>query len=736
VGRTLAASVIPAIVISASWLRMQEPREVGEALVVVGLALVPALLPGHRLRGLAVVGASAGVLWFAFGAQPWELLPFRDERVVTPVIDAVTRGVGDYYGVVLPFDPTRRPEMHALLLVAIFAFAAATALLVAARRPLMAAAVTVAAAGWPATLVSDGDVAIGALALAAAFSIFLVLRARSVPGLAVGAATAGLVVAVSVWASTSTTFVRGAVVEWENWDLRGLPARALGVQFVWDAHYDGIRFPQTETVVLEIEGPERAQYWRASTLDLFTADRWLEQLSPQVVAEGERSVPPDAFAPPRSRDESHWLEQRVEVKALVDNHLVAAGTPVVLAARSLGTVFFLSGGVIQARHTLDGGTRYRVWSYVPDPSPAALARVQARYPSAADRFLTLWGQRLPAFGKTQRADKVRALLADPRYTAFGAYRPVFEEALRVTGNARTPYASVLALESWFRRSGGFRYDQQPPRSFEVPPLVNFVTATKAGYCQHFAGAMAVMLRLLGIPSRVAVGFTSGKLVDGVWRVTDHNAHAWVEVWFPGHGWVAFDPTPGRGTFSGIYSFASENAQAVAALGRGQLGAAGRVGRGGRTARDVTVPQSSDGGNRPSLLGLAVLFAALCGGIVGVSKWVVRRLRYLTADPRRIAAASRLELEAFLRDQRIVVAPSATLDDLRTAVEDELGLDGASFTASAGRARFGPPGNARRDADAARRALRELLARARSELSPWARFRGFVSVRSLRGGSLG
>ena len=198
--------------------------------------------------------------------------------------------------------------MHALLLVAIFAFAATTALLVAARRPLMAAAVTVAAAGWPATLVSDGDVAIGAL-FAAALSIFLVLRARSVPGLAVGAATAGLVVAVSVWASTSTTFVRGAVVEWENWDLRGLPARALGVQFVWDAHYDGIRFPQTETVVLEIEGPERAQYWRASTLDLFTADRWLEQLSPQVVAEGERSVPPDAFAPPRSRDESHWLEQ-------------------------------------------------------------------------------------------------------------------------------------------------------------------------------------------------------------------------------------------------------------------------------------------------------------------------------------------------------------------------------------------------------------------------------------------
>ncbi|HJS50094.1 MAG TPA: transglutaminaseTgpA domain-containing protein, partial [Gaiellaceae bacterium] len=466
--------MIPALAIAASWLRMQEPRELGEALAVVGLALVPALLPLLWTRGLAVVGAGAGVLWIAFGAQAWELLPFRDERVVAPVVDEVSRGTGDYYSVVLPFDPTQHPEMHALLLVAIFAFAAATALLVAARRPLMAAAVTVGGVGWPATLVSDGGVAVGALALAAALSIFLVLRARSVPGLAVGAMTAGLVVGVSVWASTATTFVRGAVVEWENWDLSGLPARALGVRFVWDAHYDGIRFPRTETVVLEIEGPERAQYWRASTLDRFTADRWFEQLSPQAVAEGDRPVPHDAFAPPQARDESNWLEQSVEVKALVDNHLVAAGTPVVLSARSLGTVFYLSGGVIQARHTLDGGTRYRVWSYVPDPSPEALARVPPRYPSAAHRFLTLWGKRLPAFGEAQRIDRVRALLADPAYAALSAYGPVFEEALRVAGDARTPYASVLALESWFRRSGGFRYEQQPPRSFDVPPLVNFV----------------------------------------------------------------------------------------------------------------------------------------------------------------------------------------------------------------------------------------------------------------------
>ena len=79
---------------------------------------------------------------------------------------------------------------------------------------------------------------------------------------------------------------------------------------------------------------------------------------------------------------------------------------------------------------------------------------------------------------------------------------------------------------------------------------------KRGYCQHFAGAMALMLRFLGIPARVAAGFTSGKREDGGWTVTDHNAHAWVEVWFPGYGWLAFDPTPGRGALAADYSVSS------------------------------------------------------------------------------------------------------------------------------------------------------------------------------------
>ena len=119
--------------------------------------------------------------------------------------------------------------------------------------------------------------------------------------------------------------------------------------------------------------------------------------------------------------------------------------------------------------------------------------------------------------------------------------------------------------------------------------------------------------------------------------------------------------------------------------------------------------------------------------VGLGKSLLRRARYLTRDPRRAATASRRELEGFLRDQRIEVPACATLEDLRSTVYEELGLDGRSYAAAAGRARFGPPAESRDDSTSARRELHALLRRVRSQLSLWERFRGFVSLRSFRGG---
>jgi len=735
VGRSLAACALPALVVCVSWLRLEDPRRGGEALAIVVLALVPVAVPAAWRRIAAAATAGAAGAWIAFGAQPWELAPFRDERVLGPVVRAVGRGIADFYAVLLPLDPVRNPEMHSLVLCAIFGFTLAIGLFVAARRPVGAAAVTVAGAGWPATLVSEQAVITGGLALAAALSIPLILRARSGQALLAGGVTAALVVFGATWASSVTTLARESALNWEAWDIRGPVAQAATVRFAWDSNYDGVRFPDTKTVVLTVDGPDEPKYWRTSTLDLFTADHWFEDLH-WLGRDGDaRPLPSGRLLPARALRSENWLEQRVEVEALVDDHLAAAGTPVAVDARRLGTVFQLSGGVLRVREPVGEGQSYRVWSYDPDPTPASLTAAPSQYPVETARYLEIDGRLLPAFGTRARERVVQAIFADPSYASFSRHRPMYAAARRIAGHTRSPYATVLALESWFRQRGGFRYDESPPR-VKGPPLVAFVTRTRSGYCQHFAGAMATMLRMLGLPARVAVGFTSGTQdEDGKWVVTDHEAHAWVEVWFNGLGWIPFDPTPGRGTFAGAYSFASDSEEAVAALRRGEL-------TGSAPTRDRSLPDGADlvsgagvdQGRAPSLFGIVLLLSVLWVLGVGIGKAGIRRARYLTRNPRRSATASRRELEAFLRDQGVAIPHAATLQTLQRAVHDELGLDGRPFATAAARARFGPPMQAETGASIARRELRSLLKRARRELSLWARLRGFVSLRSLRGGA--
>jgi transglutaminase-like putative cysteine protease len=731
--RTAVASAIAAAAVVVAWLGLEAPPLVRPALVIAALGIVPALIRSRRGRALAVAGATLGAAWVAFGAQPWELAPLRDERVLAPALRDVGTGIVDFYDVFLPFVPVRNPEMHTLVLCAIFAFTLAASLLVAARRPVAAAAVTVAGVGWPATLADSNAIALGAIALSAALSIPLVLRVSSVRTLVAGTAIGALVVMGAASASSATTLGGKPALDWESWNLRGPGHEASSVRFIWDANYDGISFPSTKTEVLRVTGPDQPYYWRSTTLDLFTHDRWVEDPFWLGQVDGEaRALQLPQLVPERAADERRWVEQHVRIEALVDDHLVAAGTPVGLDARRFGTIFQLSGGVLRVRDPIRVGQSYTVWSYAPDPAPRSLAAAPVHHPPAASRFLEIEGRVFPAFDAPNRDRLVHAFLRDPSYGDNAWQGTLYDVARRVAGDATTPYGAVLALESWFRQTGGFRYDESPPH-VDGPPLVAFVTRTRAGYCQHFAGAMALMLRQLGVPSRVAVGFTSGTRQGNDWVVTDHDAHAWVEVWFPGQGWIPFDPTPGRGTLGGEYSFASGSAEAVAALRRGDL--SGRAPRGAAPLPDTadilaTTTGPSDQ-RAPMLIAVAILLAAVWFLVVGVGKELVRRSGYLTRDPRRLASASRRELEGFLRDQGAVVAPNATLADLRRAVRVELGIDCRPFMLAVSRARYGRPDAAQQSATAARAELRGLLRAARRELSVWARVRGFVSLRSLR-----
>jgi transglutaminase-like putative cysteine protease len=601
--------------------------------------------------------------------------------------------------------------MRGVLLTAVFAFTLAVALAIATRRPIAAVVIVLVGAGWPATIRGPaGAFGMGALILLAALAVLAGLTTRGVPRGAVPAAL-GLAL-LAVLASTSAAVAKGEIVAWQHWNFHTGPT-PVSVSFVWDAQYGGLRWPAKRTTVLEVKAPERSLFWRAAVLDKFTGTHW-DETAP---------LRGDALEP-----HGPELKQSVRILALDDTRLVGASDPVRFDAGDAPVVSQVPG-IAELPSGLTHGFEYTVWSEAPQPTPSELDRSRPVYPielTEPGTFLDVApGVTMPAFGR-------------PRQLTSAVAR----KAAAVTHGARTPYTAAVALETWLRTTGGFRYTNSPPSS----SLADFILKTRAGYCQHFAGAMALMLRYLGVPARVAVGFSSGTYNPkrGVWSVTDHDAHAWVEVWFRGYGWLPFDPTPTgrpeRGELSAPYALGARGvtlggAEPAVAKGTGVGNASQTDHRHGETSRTGVRGLGVPGGRTPSGSHGSLLFllALLVGAIIALvvaAKLLVRRTRYFTRDPRRVAAACRQELSDYLVDQRIDAARSATLHELGALVRHELSVEPDAFVAAATAARFGPPAGAPSAARVARRELRALLRRMRARLSTTDRIRGLLSLRSF------
>ncbi|MFC8450204.1 transglutaminaseTgpA domain-containing protein [Kitasatospora sp. NPDC057223] len=152
------------------------------------------------------------------------------------------------------------------------------------------------------------------------------------------------------------------------------------------------------------------------------------------------------------------------------------------------------------------------------------------------------------------ADRLRTAGAAPesvneRYLALPSGLPqiVASTAANVTRGQSTAYDKAVALQTWFSRTGGFAYSTDVPGGTGSEAIAAFLQ-NKKGFCVHYASTMAAMARTLGIPSRVALGFTPGDNAGAnTFRVTDRDYHAWPELYFQGAGWLRFEPTPGRGS---------------------------------------------------------------------------------------------------------------------------------------------------------------------------------------------
>ncbi len=278
-------------------------------------------------------------------------------------------------------------------------------------------------------------------------------------------------------------------------------------------------------------------------------------------------------------------------------------------------------------------------------------------------------------------------------------------ALARTKGQTTALGKARALEAWFT-SSYFTYTVHEQWSGSGSWLLKFLTSDPRGDCTQFAPAFAVLARLLGIPSRVALGYTAGTREPGssTWKVTTADAHAWPELYFPQAGWMRFEPTP-----SGF----GEQGTAIApsyALPPGATGSKPIVtpstttpstapkpakGVGGKTAHlsvpagggPASGPGHRGGSGLPVGITLAVVLFALLAW-PGLGRWVTTRRRWMTAagDSDRASTAWR-ELLDYLTDYRIEWFPSESPRAIATRITEtaSLGPAGAAAIARVGAA---------------------------------------------------
>jgi transglutaminase-like putative cysteine protease len=259
-------------------------------------------------------------------------------------------------------------------------------------------------------------------------------------------------------------------------------------------------------------------YLRSVTLDRYdnTAGWTLSNLS------GEKpAVSRDRLAPLPPREQGRTVTARIQAIEHHDRFLPVPTSPLVLRMQGdrVGDWRFdPPTGTVYGRGVTTAGRSYTVVASEPRPPVPLLAA----------------SPRLPPDNRVQ-----------VQYTALPQLDPrIVATVTEVTAGAVTPYEIVRSIDAFLTdRANGFRYSLAAAPGTSGDQLVDFLTQRR-GYCEQYAGTMAVMVRAAGIPARVALGYTPGdKQKDGTRLITSDDAHAWVEVYFQSLGWVPFDPTP-------------------------------------------------------------------------------------------------------------------------------------------------------------------------------------------------
>ncbi|WP_410575082.1 transglutaminaseTgpA domain-containing protein [Amycolatopsis sp. cmx-4-61] len=309
--------------------------------------------------------------------------------------------------------------------------------------------------------------------------------------------------------------------------------------------------------------------------------------------------------------------------------------------------------VFGAPRVIDGAAG----GYLYDPVSGTVFTTRSEAPPAYTEYASLREPTAAELRVTSRVDDL-----PPRYAQIDKVDDrVRTKTRQLIAGASNDFDRASAIWRYFTAQNGFVYDTKTAPANDADALADFILNGKRGFCEQFASAMAVMLRVAGIPSRVAIGFTPGTQVNDYLSISTQDAHAWVEAYFGDKGWVTFDPTPlsdGRGITPSYLQAGSQNGDqpddTQVAPTTVQPSAAPTNAPPDKD-RNVPAPTArSDSGGDDWLFDLALVLAALGAGALAAAA-LLRRLR----GPRGSSppAGDRSEGALLVRAPAAVAAPS-------------------------------------------------------------------------------
>jgi transglutaminase-like putative cysteine protease len=470
--------------------------------------------------------------------------------------------------------------------------------------------------------------------------------------------------------------------------------------FSWNHSYGPLTWPRDGTEMARVQGARGDLYMKTENLEDFDGREWVQA----------RGVLGDADDTEIASGHPGWTQTfHVEVKGLKSLPFVGAGTTLAIDHASKHPVEATPGTWISDGRPLKRGDGYDATVYYPQPGTVELHGAGTHYPPWVFRQLTVSIPPTPGYGDDLRVQFApygsgTANVAQGRYgfqqmnaddvMAASSYAREFRLAQQLATASTDPYD--LVQNTIARVNRGARYTEAPPDPGRLAPLDAFLFRDHAGYCQHFAGATALLLRMAGVPARVAAGFSPGSHDGRDHVLRDYDAHSWVEVYFPRIGWVTFDPTPGDSPARGQ----TGDTLAVRATTPVSKGAAAPTSdRTSDPTSGGSAAATGDGGTDwTALIVLIVLVAAAVTALLVAS---VRRRRMLARSGDPELEELRLALVRSGRD----TAPDLTLQRVETLLA---GSDGAlAYVRTLRVARYGGGDGATTPAQ--RRALRRELA---------------------------